>query len=98
MGSRIPLVTSYDHDLIPSIRCHLGPLPSHLRTMILSHFNAFPSSTFEISGEKVMLDFLSTPSVRMGHEKELSVLHRPCKLKGKHKTERIILFQGLYSA
>lgn len=45
-----------------------------------------------------MLDFLSTPSVRMGHEKELSVLHRPCKLKGKHKTERIILFQGLYSA
>ena len=45
-----------------------------------------------------MLDFLSTPSVRMGHEKELSVLHRPCKLKGEHKTERIILFQGLYSA
>lgn len=43
-----------------------------------------------------MLSFLSTPSVRKGHEKELSVLHRPCKLKGKHKTECIALFQGLY--
>lgn len=92
VGRSIRLVTSYGHDLIPSIKSHLGPLG----TMILSNFNAFPSSTFEISGERVMLGFLSTPSVRMGHEKELSVLHRPCKLKGKHKTECIVLLHGLY--